>query len=190
MALQGISSGLSVSNTPLDGVLLIQPRVFSDSRGFFLESFNKQSMAEVGISQDFVQDNHSFSAQNVVRGLHYQVRRPQGKLIRVVSGEIFDVAVDLRRSSPTFSRWHAARLSDENKCMLWIPAGLAHGFSVLSKEGAHVLYKATGFYEPECERTLAWNDPELKIEWQIEGEAIVSEKDRMGVHFLQAETFE
>ena len=190
MAVERISSSMNVSETPLKGVLLIEPRVFRDTRGFFLESFNKKSMAEVGISQDFVQDNHSFSARNVVRGLHYQVRSPQGKLIRVVSGEIFDVAVDLRRSSPSFGCWHGARLSGENKHMLWIPAGLAHGFAVLSKEGADVLYKATDFYEPECERTLAWNDPDLKIDWQIQGEPIVSAKDRMCVCFRDAEVFE
>ena len=190
MALEALNSGLAVTQTPVEGVLLLGPRVYGDARGFFLESFNKKSMAEVGISQDFVQDNHSFSARNVVRGLHYQLRRPQGKLIRVVSGEIFDVAMDLRRSSPSFGRWHGARLSGENKHMLWIPAGLAHGFAVLSKEGAHVLYKATDFYEPECERTLAWNDPDLKIDWQLQGEPIVSAKDRMGVCFRDAEVFE
>jgi dTDP-4-dehydrorhamnose 3,5-epimerase len=190
MAVQGSTSGMAVSETPLDGVLLIEPRVFSDNRGFFLESFNKKTMSEVGIAHDFVQDNHSFSIRNVVRGLHYQVRCPQGKLIRVVSGEIFDVAVDLRRSSTSFGHWHGLRLSGENKCMLWIPPGLAHGFAVLSGEGAHVLYKATNFYEPGCERTLAWNDPDLKVEWQIQGEPIVSAKDRLGVPFPQAEVFE
>jgi len=190
MAVRALSSGMTVSQTPLEGVLLLEPRVFGDSRGFFLESFNKRSMAEAGILQDFVQDNHSFSARNVVRGLHYQVRRPQGKLIRVVTGEIFDVAVDLRRSSPSFGRWHGARLTGENKHMLWIPAGLAHGFAVLSEEGAHVLYKATDFYEPQCERTLAWNDPDLKIDWQIQDEPIVSAKDRLGVPFGHAEVFD
>jgi len=190
MAVRALSSGMTVSQTPLEGVLLLEPRVFGDSRGFFLESFNKRSMAEAGILQDFVQDNHSFSARNVVRGLHYQVRRPQGKLIRVVTGEIFDVAVDLRRSSRSFGCWHGARLSGENKHMLWIPARLAHGFAVLSEEGAHVLYKATDFYEPQCERTLAWNDPDLKIDWQIQDEPIVSAKDRLGVPFGHAEVFD
>jgi dTDP-4-dehydrorhamnose 3,5-epimerase len=190
MTPQALTSGMTVTQTPLEGVLLLEPRVFGDTRGFFLESYNKRSMAEAGILQDFVQDNHSFSARNVVRGLHYQVRRPQGKLIRVVAGEIFDVAVDLRRSSPTFGCWHGARLSGENKHMLWIPVGLAHGFAVLSEEGAHVLYKATDFYEPECERTLAWNDPDLKIDWRIKGEPIVSSKDRQGLAFRQAEGFE
>jgi dTDP-4-dehydrorhamnose 3,5-epimerase len=190
MAHQGISSGMTISGTPLEGVLLIEPRVFVDTRGFFLESFNQKKLAEAGIVQDFVQDNHSFSAQSVLRGLHYQVRRPQGKLIRVVSGEVFDVAVDLRRSSSSFGHWHGARLSGENKHMLWIPPGMAHGFAVLSTEGAHVLYKATDFYEPECERTLAWNDPDLKIDWQIRGEPIVSAKDRSGVRFRDAEVFD
>ncbi len=140
--------------TSLPGVFILEPRVFGDERGFFFESYNQRIMAEAGIVERFVQDNHSCSSRNVLRGLHYQVKQPQGKLVRVVEGEILDVAVDMRRSSPSFGRWEAVRLSGENKRMLWIPAGFAHGFRVLS-EKAHVLYKATDFYAPEHERTLA-----------------------------------
>jgi dTDP-4-dehydrorhamnose 3,5-epimerase len=146
-------------------------------------------MAEMGIAEEFVQDNHSCSSQNVLRGLHYQLKHPQGKLVRVAEGTILDVAVDMRRSSPTFGRWEAVRLSGENKWMLWIPAGFAHGFRVLS-EKAHVLYKATDFYSPDHERTLAWNDPELKINWELDGEPIVSAKDRRGAAFRDAESFD
>ena len=145
-------------STSLPGVFILEPRVFGDERGFFFESYNQRVMAEAGILERFVQDNHSCSSRNVLRGLHYQVKHPQGKLVRVADGEILDVAVDMRRSSPSFGRWEAVRLSGENKRMLWIPAGFAHGFRVLS-EKAHVLYKATDFYAPEHERTLAWNDP-------------------------------
>ena len=137
----------------------------------------------------FVQDNQSFSTRNVVRGLHYQLCHPQGKLVRVVTGEIFDVAVDLRRSSPTFGQWHGATLSGENKLMFWIPTGLAHGFRVIS-EGSHVLYKSTDFYHPECERTLAWNDPDMNVDWRLEGAPIISAKDALGLPFREAETFE
>ena len=171
--------------TSLPGVFILEPRVFGDERGFFFESYNQQSMADVGIKEQFVQDNHSCSSRNVLRGLHYQVRHPQGKLVRAVEGEILDVAVDLRRSSPTFGRWEGVRLSGENKRMLWIPAGLAHGFRVLT-EKAHVLYKATDFYAPEDERTLAWNDPDLNIHWELNGEPIVSPKDQSGVAFRGA----
>lgn len=176
-------------NTSLPGVFILEPQVFGDERGFFLESYNELKMAEVGITDRFVQDNHSCSSRNVLRGLHYQVKHPQGKLVRVAEGEILDVAVDLRRSSPTFGKWEAVRLSGENKRMLWIPVGLAHGFRVLSDQ-AHVLYKATDFYTPEHERTLAWNDPQLKINWELELEPIVSAKDRRGAAFDQAEVFE
>jgi dTDP-4-dehydrorhamnose 3,5-epimerase len=175
--------------TSLPGVFVLEPRVFRDERGFFFESYNQQIMAGAGIAEGFVQDNHSSSSQNVLRGLHYQVKRPQGKLVRVVEGEILDVAVDLRRSSATFGRWEAVRLSGENKRMLWIPVGLAHGFRVLS-EKAQVLYKATDFYAPEHERTLAWNDPQLRIDWELDGEPIVSGKDQRGVRLSDAETFE
>lgn len=175
--------------TSLPGVFVLEPRVFGDERGFFLESFNERAMRELGIEEHFVQDNHSGSSRNVLRGLHYQIKHAQGKLVRVVEGEILDVAVDMRRSSATFARWDAVRLSGENKRMLWIPRGFAHGFRVIS-EKAQVLYKATDYYAPEHERTLAWNDPDLKIDWGLEGEPIVSAKDRRGVLLTNAETFE
>jgi dTDP-4-dehydrorhamnose 3,5-epimerase len=175
--------------TPLDGVLILEPRIFADSRGFFLESYNQNVMRDLGIQESFVQDNHSYSAKHVVRGLHYQMCHPQGKLIRVVVGEILDIAVDLRRSSPTFGKWRAEMLSERNFKMLWIPPGLAHGFHVLSTN-AHVLYKATDYYHPECERTLLWNDAHLNIEWQLDGEPIVSSKDARGKMFQDADKFE
>ena len=175
--------------TNLAGMLLLQPRLFGDDRGFFLECYNEHTMMEFGISERFVQDNHSFSTRNVLRGLHYQARHPQGKLVRAITGEILDVAVDLRRSSVSFGRWCAVRLSGENKQMVWIPAGFAHGFRVVS-ESAHVLYKATEFYAPECETTIAWNDPDLNIDWELEAEPIISAKDRLGVAFRDAEKIE
>ena len=175
--------------TSLPGVVILEARVFGDERGFFLESYNEKAFAEVGIAHRFVQDNHSGSRRNVLRGLHYQIKQPQGKLVRVVEGEILDVAVDVRRSSATFGKWEAVRLSGENKRMLWIPMGFAHGFRVIS-ERAQVLYKATDYYAPEHERTLAWNDPDLKIDWKLEGEPIVSAKDQRGVALRDAETFE
>lgn len=175
--------------TSLPGVFILEPRVFGDERGFFFESYNENVMAEAGILDRFVQDNHSCSSRNVLRGLHYQIKQAQGKLVRVADGEILDVAVDLRRSSPSFGRWEAVRLSGENKRMLWIPAGFAHGFCVTS-EKAHVLYKATDFYAPEHERTLAWNDPDLKIDWQLSGAPVVSSKDQRGVALRDAETFD
>jgi dTDP-4-dehydrorhamnose 3,5-epimerase len=181
---------MKAAQTSVAGVLLLEPRVFEDDRGFFLESYHERKMAEFGIAGRFVQDNHSYSTRNVLRGLHYQIQHPQGKLIRVISGEIFDVAVDLRRSSPTFGQWYGVILSAENKRMLWIPPGLAHGFSVLS-DGADVFYKATDFYHPEAERTLLWNDSQLAIDWQIKGvPPVVSAKDRAGVALSAAETFE
>ncbi|MGA2004128.1 MAG: dTDP-4-dehydrorhamnose 3,5-epimerase [Terriglobales bacterium] len=175
--------------TSLSGVLLLEPRVFGDDRGFFLEGYNQRTLASLGIADAFVQDNQSFSQKNVVRGLHYQIRQPQGKLVRVISGEIFDVALDLRRSSPTFGKWETFTLSGENKWMLWIPAGFAHGFRVAS-DNTHVLYKATDFYAPEHERTVAWNDPALGIDWRLDGEPIISPKDQRGAAFEQAEKFE
>ena len=175
--------------TSLPGVFILEPRVFSDERGFFFESYNQQTMAEAGILEDFVQDNHSSSRRNVLRGLHYQVTQAQGKLVRVVEGEILDVAVDLRRSSPSFGQWEAVRLSGENRRMLWIPSGFAHGFCVKS-ERAQVLYKATDFYAPARERTVIWNDSQLKIDWELEGEPIVSAKDQRGVALRDAETFD
>lgn len=175
--------------TPLEDVFILEPGVFGDARGFFLESYNERAMSETGIHQRFVQDNHSYSTCNVVRGLHYQIQNSQGKLVRVVVGEILDVAVDLRKSSRTFGQWSAVTLSAQNKHMLWIPPGLAHGFRVVS-EDAHVLYKATEYYSPEAERTLAWNDPDLAINWQLTGEAIVSSKDQQGTPFRDAEKFD
>jgi dTDP-4-dehydrorhamnose 3,5-epimerase len=176
-------------STKLEGVFVLEPKVFGDARGFFMESYNERDLAELGIQQKFVQDNHSYSTRNVVRGLHYQIRHAQGKLIRVITGEILDVIVDLRKSSPSFGKWGAVPLSGDNKHMLWIPPGLAHGFRVVS-EGAHVLYKATDYYEPASERTLAWNDPELSIDWQLTGEALVSGKDQKGASFRDADKFD
>ncbi len=175
-------------STSLPDIFVLEPRVFGDERGFFLESYNEKVFAEVGIRDRFVQDNHSFSTRNVLRGLHYQIRQAQGKLVRVVDGEILDVAVDLRRSSPTFGRWEAVRLSGKNKRMMWIPAGFAHGFRVTS-ETAHVLYKATDYYAPEYERTVAWNDPDLKIDWGLDVDPVVSAKDQRGIALRKAETF-
>ena len=176
-------------STSLPGVVVVEPCVFTDERGFFLESYNERAFVELGIGEKFVQDNHSSSQRNVLRGLHYQIKNIQGKLVRAVEGEILDVAVDVRRSSPRFGGWEAVRLSDQNKRMLWIPPGCAHGFLVISKQ-AQVLYKATDYYSPEHERTLMWNDPDLKIAWDVEGEPIVSAKDQRGVVLRDAETFE
>jgi len=175
--------------TSLPDVFVLEPRVFGDERGFFLESYSAKVFARLGIADAFVQDNHSFSMRNVLRGLHYQIQHVQGKLVRVAEGEILDVAVDLRRSSAGFGKWEAVRLSGQNKRMLWIPAGFAHGFRVIS-ETAHVLYKATDYYAPEYERTIAWNDPDLKIKWEVGDEPIVSAKDQRGVSLRDAETFE
>jgi dTDP-4-dehydrorhamnose 3,5-epimerase len=180
---------MKIVSKPLKDVLVLEPKVFGDARGFFLESYNERVLAEAGVREHFVQDNHSLSARNVVRGLHYQVRQVQGKLVGVIVGEILDVVVDLRRSSTTFGRWSAVSLSGENNHMLWIPPGFAHGFRVVS-ENAHVLYKATDYYCPEAERTLAWNDPELKIDWQLSSDPIVSDKDQRGTPFHEAEKFE
>jgi dTDP-4-dehydrorhamnose 3,5-epimerase len=182
-------TNLRVQATPLSDVLILEPRVFEDERGYFLESYNEKDTAQAGIQERFVQDNHSCSVRNVIRGLHYQVRHPQGKLVRVVEGEILDVAVDLRRSSSTFGKWYAVTLSGQNKRILWIPAGFAHGFRVLSAD-AHVLYKATNFYAPQWERTILWNDRELNIDWRLDGSPIVSRKDALGSAFSEAEKFE
>jgi dTDP-4-dehydrorhamnose 3,5-epimerase len=170
-------------------VKILEPRVFGDERGFFLESYNARSFAGLGIDEAFVQDNHSRSRKGVLRGIHYQVVRPQGKLVRCVRGEIFDVAVDLRRSSDQFGQWTGVRLSEENRRMLWIPAGYGHGFVVLS-ESADVLYKATDYYAPEGERSLLWNDPEIGIEWPLDGEPVLSGKDAAGKPLREAEAFE
>ena len=180
---------MNVLETPFSGALILEPKVFEDQRGFFLESYNEEVFADLGIRDRFVQDNHSYSKRGVVRGLHYQVHKPQGKLVRVVSGEVLDVFLDLRRSSPSFGRWHGVKLSGENRRLAWIPVGFAHGFEVLS-EGAHVLYKSTEFYAPELERTILWNDPELRIEWEDAVEPVLSDKDKTGTKFRDAEVFE
>jgi dTDP-4-dehydrorhamnose 3,5-epimerase len=177
-----------VTPTAIADVLLIEPKVFGDPRGFFLESWNAKAFAEAGIAAAFVQDNHSRSPRGVLRGLHYQIRQPQGKLVRVVAGEVFDVAVDLRRASSTFGRWVGERLSADNKRMLWIPPGLAHGFLVLS-ESADFLYKTTDYYAPEHERVLAWNDPELGIKWPLAGTPTLSARDAAGTRLNDAELF-
>jgi dTDP-4-dehydrorhamnose 3,5-epimerase len=179
---------MQVQETNLDEVKLLAPRVFADSRGFFLESYNQRTFGELGIRETFVQDNHSRSEQGVLRGLHYQLVQPQGKLVRAVLGEIFDVAVDLRRSSPTFGRWTGHLLSEDNKLMLWIPAGFGHGFLVLSPV-AEVLYKATDFYAPQSERSVLWNDPQIGIEWPDVGTPILSAKDAAGKRLLEADVF-
>ena len=180
---------MKVLETPLAGALILEPRVFADARGFFLESYNEKVFAGLGIPDKFVQDNHSYSQKGVLRGLHYQVHKPQGKLMRVVSGEVLDVFLDLRRSSPTFGRWHSVKLSGENKLLAWIPAGFAHGFYVLSAN-AHVLYKSTEFYAPDLERTVLWDDPDLKISWENSEEPQLSDKDQKGVRFRDAEVFD
>ena len=170
-------------------VLILEPKVYGDDRGFFLESYNQQILAELaGITQQFVQDNHSRSVKGVLRGLHYQIKEPQGKLVRVIAGEVFDVAVDIRRSSPTFGKWVGVRLSAESKRQLWIPVGFAHGFLVLS-ESADCLYKATNYWNAEHERCIIWNDPDLAIEWPSEGQPILSGKDQKGVRLKEAEVF-
>ena len=175
--------------TTLPGVVILEPRVFGDERGFFFESFNARVFTQLtGLTPNFVQDNHSRSAHGVLRGLHYQIRQPQGKLLRCAVGEIFDVAVDLRRSSPFFGRWTGVRLSAENKRQLWIPEGFAHGFVTLS-ESAELLYKATDFYAPEHERCIIWNDTDLKIDWPLETPPLLSAKDRLGLPLREAETF-
>jgi len=177
--------------TIIPDVLLIEPRVFGDQRGFFMETYQVHSFAEAGIPEGFIQDNHSGSQQNTLRGLHYQIRHPQGKLIRVIAGAIFDVAVDIRCSSPTYGRWVGVNLSAENKHQLWIPQGFAHGFYVVS-EWAEVVYKVTDIYAPEFERTIIWNDSHIGIEWPIPtGEQpLLSAKDLLGLPLHEAEVFE
>ena len=180
---------MKVQPTQIAGVLIVEPDVFGDDRGFFMESYNEREMRKIGIDAHFVQDNHSRSQRNVLRGLHYQVRQPQGKLVRVVSGTVFDVAVDIRRNSPTFRKWVGVELSAENKRMFWLPPGMAHGFVVLS-DSADFLYKATDYYAPEFERTILWNDPDLGIEWPLVGEPVLSSKDAAGLPFREADVFE
>jgi dTDP-4-dehydrorhamnose 3,5-epimerase len=161
--------------TPLPGVVLVEPTVFSDPRGFFMETYHAPKFAEAGISEAFVQDNHSRSVQDTLRGLHYQIERPQGKLVRVVAGEVFDVAVDIRRGSPTFGRWHGVNLSADNRLQLYVPPGFAHGFCVVS-DTADVIYKCTDVYAPKGERTIRWDDPELAVAWPV-ARPLLSEKD-------------
>jgi dTDP-4-dehydrorhamnose 3,5-epimerase len=181
---------MKVTPTAIPDVLLIEPKVFGDDRGFFLESYNHKAFCEVtGLNPEFVQDNHSKSARNVLRGLHYQIQQPQGKLVRVVQGEVFDVAVDLRKRSNTFGQWVGEHLSAENKRQLWIPAGFAHGFVVLS-DTAEFLYKTTDYYAPQFERCIAWNDPEIAIDWPVDGEVSLSAKDAAGSAFSKADYFE
>jgi dTDP-4-dehydrorhamnose 3,5-epimerase len=176
--------------TSLQGVVLIEPRVFQDERGFFLESYQKKHFADAGIAFDFVQDNHSKSCQGVLRGLHYQIKQPQGKLLRVVVGEIFDVVVDLRRNSPDFGKWFGAYLLAENKQMLWVPPGFANGFYVTSPQ-AELLYKTTDYYAPQWERTIIWNDPGINIQWPLKGEKpTLSQKDEAGSLLSAAEVYE
>lgn len=183
---------LNVIRTPLEGVLILEPKVFGDARGFFMESYNQRDFAAAtGLNLDFVQDNHSRSRRGVLRGLHYQIQQPQGKLVRVVRGAVFDVAVDIRRSSPTFGRWAGVELSEDNQRQFWIPPGFAHGFLVLS-ESADFLYKASDWYAPEHERGIAWNDPAIGVEWPLDaiGEPLLSDKDRAAPPLTQAEVFD
>ena len=181
---------MKIIATKIPDVLLFEPDVFGDERGFFYESFNKKTFEILtGLKTDFVQDNHSRSTKGVLRGLHYQIKQAQGKLVRVCRGEVFDVAVDLRKSSPTFGEWEGFLLSAENKRQLWIPQGFAHGFIVLS-DTAEFLYKTTDYYAPEHERCIRWNDTELAIDWRFSGEPLVSDKDVLGVSFKDADLFE
>ncbi len=181
---------MKVEKTEIADLLLLEPKLFGDARGFFYESYNRKTFAQVtGLDVEFVQDNHSRSSKNVLRGLHYQIRQPQGKLLRVIAGDIWDVAVDLRRSSASFGRWAATRLNAETPRMLWIPEGFAHGFMVLSAH-AEVQYKTTDYYALEHERTLLWNDPALAIPWPLSGEPVMTDKDRRGTPLASADIFE
>lgn len=181
---------MQATKTNIPDVIVLEPKVFGDDRGFFFESFNARTFeALTGVARHFVQDNHSKSARHVLRGLHYQIHQPQGKLVRVVQGEVFDVAVDLRRSSPTFGQWAGVTLSADNKKQLWVPEGFAHGFVVLS-ETAEFLYKTTDFYAPEYERSLLWNDPSIGIEWPFEGEPKLAAKDAAAATLDKADTFD
>jgi len=181
---------MKITATAIPDVLLVEPTVFGDDRGFFYESYNEQKWQELtGLQTRFVQDNHSRSAKNVLRGIHYQINQPQGKLVRVVVGEVFDVAVDLRRSSATFGKWVGEYLSAENKRSLWVPEGFGHGFLVLS-DSAEFLYRTTDFYAPEHERCIVWNDAEIGIDWPLGGDPLLSEKDKKGTLFSEAEYYE
>jgi dTDP-4-dehydrorhamnose 3,5-epimerase len=181
---------MKVTPTALPGVLLLEPRVFSDERGFFMESWNARTFRDAtGFDATFLQDNHSFSTRNVLRGIHYQVVRPQGKLVRVVTGAVFDVAVDLRRTSPTFGRWVGFELSASNRQQMWIPPGFGHGFVVLS-ESADFLYKTTDYWIGQYDRTVRWNDPSIGIEWPLQGEPVLAAKDAKAPMLGAAETFD
>ena len=180
---------MKVTPTNLPEVMIIEPRVFGDDRGFFYESFNAKKFAELtGVETNFVQDNHSMSAKNVLRGMHYQIQQAQGKLVRVISGEVFEVAVDLRKSSPRFGQWTGVTLSAANQRQLWIPPGFAHGF-VVTSDKAEFLYKTTDYWAPEHERCLQWNDPAIGIQWPLEDEPVMSAKDQIGKLLVEAEVF-
>ena len=180
---------MKVTPTSIPSVLIIEPRVFGDTRGFFFESFNQRAFnLATGLDVNFVQDNHSRSSKGVLRGLHYQIQQPQGKLVRVVRGSVFDVTVDLRKSSPTFGQWVGVELTEDNHCQLWIPPSFAHGFYVLS-DSADFLYKTTDYYAPEFERSLIWNDPTIGIEWPLNTQPIISAKDAQGKKLADAEVF-
>lgn len=180
---------MKITPTSIPDVLLVEPKIFGDERGFFYESFNQKQWHEAtGLNTVFVQDNHSRSSRHVLRGLHYQIQNPQGKLVRVVSGEVFDVAVDLRKSSPTFGQWVGFRLSAENKRQMWVPEGFAHGFVVLS-DVAEFLYKTTNYWYPEFERCIIWNDPDVAIEWPFTGLPVLAKKDAEGLRLSMAELF-
>lgn len=181
---------MNIIPTSIPDVIIIEPKVFQDSRGFFLESYNQKTFTEkLGIAPNFVQDNHSKSEYNVLRGLHYQIIQPQGKLVRTIVGAIYDIAVDIRKKSPTFGQWVGCELNGENKCQLWIPPGFAHGFLVLS-EVAEVMYKATDYYAPEGDRSILWNDPDLAIDWPLKTAPILSAKDSNAQKFKTAEVYE
>jgi dTDP-4-dehydrorhamnose 3,5-epimerase len=180
---------MNIIPTVLPEVLVIEPKVFGDARGFFFESYNRKAFAAAtGVDVDFVQDNHSLSARNVLRGLHYQIEHAQGKLVRVVAGEVFDVAVDIRKSSPNFGKWVGVNLSAENKRMMWVPPGFAHGFLVVS-ETAEFLYKTTDYYAPQRERCIAWNDPDIGVAWPLAGAPTLSAKDQVGKSLREAEVY-
>ncbi|WP_323800449.1 dTDP-4-dehydrorhamnose 3,5-epimerase [Parasphingorhabdus sp.] len=179
---------MQLVDTSISDIKIIEPKVFGDDRGFFYESWNEATFAELGLDLEFVQDNHSRSSKGVVRGLHYQIQKPQGKLVRVVAGSVYDVVIDLRKSSPTFGKWEGFTLSEENKRLLWVPPGFGHGFLSL-EDRTELLYRCTEFYAPEHERSLLWNDAELGIDWPLDREPTLSAKDAEGMPLAQAETF-
>jgi len=180
---------MQIQTTAIPDVLILEPTVFGDDRGFFYESFNKKRFTELtGVTSEFIQDNHSKSAKGVLRGLHYQIQQPQGKLVRVTAGEVFDVVVDLRKSSPTFGKWVGVVLSAANKRQLWVPEGFAHGF-VVTSDSAEFLYKTTDYWAPEFERCVLWNDPAIGIDWPLDGEPLLSGKDKLGTPLANADVF-